>query len=89
MNDGKIMSNKIENNLTSGDQADLAKLLRANLERTEEIFKMVSAIQKYLRWQQAWSLLRLLLIFVPLILAFIYLPPIFKDVLNTYQSFLR
>lgn len=89
MSDDKITSNKIDNNLTFSDSADLAGLLRANLERSEEIFKMVSVIQKYLRWQQAWSLLRLLLIFVPLILAFIYLPPIFKDVLDTYQSFLK
>lgn len=89
MNDEKIISQPAENKGPLPGPDDLARLLQANLDRSEEILKTVVDMKKYIRWQQIWSVFRLLLIFVPLIIAFIYLPPIFKDVLNTYQSFLK
>jgi hypothetical protein len=70
-------------------QADLANLLRANLKNGEETLKILAELKKYIRWQQIWSAIRLLLIVVPLVLGVIYLPPIIKDVFSVYQSFLK
>jgi hypothetical protein len=67
---------------------EIAKLLQANLERSEEILKISQEIKKYIRWQNIWGILRLFLIVIPLIIGFIYLPPLIKDVFQSYKSLL-
>lgn len=71
------------------EQADkLTDLLQANLERSEEILKISREVKKYMRWQSIWSTIRTLLIVAPLIVGFIYLPPLIKDYIASYQSLL-
>ena len=67
---------------------DLKNLLEQNLKKNEEILKISRDIKKFMKWQQIWSTLRFLLIFVPIILGFIYLPPIIKDLITNYRSLL-
>ncbi|HBA36584.1 TPA: hypothetical protein DCZ15_01770 [Candidatus Falkowbacteria bacterium] len=75
-----------ETDKTEGEK--LESLLRDNLESTAKILKDIRFIKKSLRWQRIWSVFRFLLIVVPIILGFIYLPPLIKETLETYRNLL-
>lgn len=68
---------------------DLKKLLELNLQKNEEILLISREIKNFIKWQQIWSVLRFALIVVPIILGFIYLPPLFQGVLESYKELLR
>ncbi|MFA5753767.1 MAG: hypothetical protein WC905_00175 [Patescibacteria group bacterium] len=68
------------------NQADILKLLQANLVRSEEILGKIKFIKKYIFWQQTWGAVRLLIIAIPIILGFIYLPPLIRDSLESYRG---
>jgi hypothetical protein len=90
VNKNKFMDNveeKKEEDKNSND--DLKKLLELNLEKNEEILSISKDIKRYIKWQQIWSTLRFLLIFVPIVLGFIYLPPLLKDVFAQYRDLLK
>lgn len=78
-------------NLQAGDKnpGEIVELLRANLKRSEEILKVSREIKVFIRWQQVWGILRLLLILAPVILGFIYLPPLIKEAMQSYGSLFR
>ncbi len=67
---------------------ELIKLLQANLERSNEILEISKDIKSFIRWQNVWSILRFVLIVVPIVLGFIYLPPLIKDAIQSYKSLL-
>lgn len=73
----------------STDLHELVELLKTNLERSEEILKISREVKVYLRWQNIWGIVRILVIVVPIVLGFIYLPPLFKDVFQSYRSLLQ
>lgn len=66
----------------------LEELLRANLAKSEEVLELARQIKSHIRWQVAWSFIRLFIIIIPIILGFIYLPPLLKEFLNTYSLLL-
>lgn len=68
---------------------DLKKLLEQNLQQNEEILKISREIKQYIKWQQIWSVLRFVLIVVPIVLGFIYLPPLLKGVFESYKDLVR
>jgi uncharacterized membrane protein YukC len=70
------------------NQAELIDLLKTNLVRSEEILRKISTIKKYVFWQQTWSVVRLLIILIPIIIGFIYLPPLIRDSIDSYRSLL-
>jgi DNA-binding transcriptional LysR family regulator len=72
-----------------GQSDKLTDLLQANLERNEEILQISREIKKYMRWQNIWGTIRTLLIVAPIIVGFIYLPPLIKDYIASYQSLLK
>ncbi len=64
---------------------------KQNLTQEELLWKIYENTEKtrrYVFWGRIMSLIYLLLIVVPLILAFIYLPPLLKNTLAPYQEFL-
>jgi len=67
---------------------EIKKLLEKNLELNEEIYHMVRDLKNYIFWQRIWSVFKVLIIVVPLIIGFIYLPPLIKDMFTGYQSLL-
>ncbi|MFA5130848.1 MAG: hypothetical protein WC467_00290 [Patescibacteria group bacterium] len=69
--------------------SELLDLLRANLEKSDEVLKISRDIKKYMRLQNIWGTLRLLLIIGPIILGFIYLPPLIQEYLSSYKSLLQ
>jgi len=82
-----MLEEKLEQPRSSQNE-EITKLLQANLERSEEILKISQEIKKYIRWQNIWGILRLFLIVVPLIIGFIYLPPLIKEIFQSYKSLL-
>lgn len=54
-----------------------------------KIYKSTEKTRKYILWGRVMSLIYLLLIVVPLILAFIYLPPLVKNAIGPYQELLQ
>lgn len=61
-------------------------LLRHNLEVSQEILKKTDIIKNYVKWQKVWSTVRLLLILVPLLIGFLYLPPLIKTYFDQFSS---
>jgi ferric iron reductase protein FhuF len=74
-------------NNQSSSQDRLEGLLKECLAKNEEILQSIGAIRRYIRWQKTWSLIRFLIIAIPIILSIIYLPPLIKDAMQSYQSF--
>lgn len=66
----------------------LSDLLKANLDRSEEILKISRKINKYLYWQNIWSIARMLVIVVPIIWGIIYLPPLLREYVESYKYLL-
>ncbi len=67
----------------------LVDLLQANLERNEEILKISQEIKKYMRWQNIWGIVRTVVVVAPIVLGFIYLPPLINEYIESYKSLLR
>ena len=67
-------------------------MLNQNLSQEEmiaEIYKATKKIEKYLLWMKVMSILKILIIVIPTILAIIYLPPLLKQTLKPYQELLN
>lgn len=71
------------------DYAEFFDLLQANLERNEEILQISREIKKYMRWQNIWGIVRTVVVVAPIILGFIYLPPLISQYIESYKSLLR
>lgn len=65
---------------------EIKKLIKKNLELTQEIYEMVKSIKRYVIWQRIFTSLKILIILVPIILGIIYLPPIIKDAFKQYRE---
>lgn len=74
--------------LATAQEGRTQELLEKNLKWSQLIYEQNKRIQTRLTLMVVGNYLRLLLVLVPLILAFIYLPPIFSDVMSQYQSIL-
>jgi hypothetical protein len=59
-----------------------------NSAKLDELLKNSRAIKKYMRWQNYLAIARLLIIVIPLVLGFIFLPPLLKNYFQTYKSLL-
>ena len=46
-------------------------------------------VKNFIKWQNIWATIRLLIVAVPIIVGFIYLPPLIKEYLNNYFQFLN
>lgn len=86
MND-EITNGEVKN--TEPENNRVEKLLKENLEMTEEIHKMTKKIDRFVFWQKIFGTLQILFIVVPIILGIVYLPPLLKNVLNQYQDLLE
>jgi len=63
-------------------------LEQLNSDKLDELLKNSRAIKHYMKWQNYLAIIRLLVIVIPLILGFIFLPPLLKNYLQEYQSLL-
>ncbi len=67
---------------------EIKKLLKKNLEMTEDIREMVKSIKRYVVWQRVFGILKILIILIPIIIGVIYLPPLINGFLNQYNKIL-
>lgn len=66
----------------------LRKLVEKNIKWTQVVYEQNRQIKRRLTIMAVGSYLRLFIIVVPIILAIIYLPPIFKQVFQQYSELL-
>jgi len=57
---------------------EIKKMLAENLEQSKEILKCVKSTRRIMMFDQIMSVLKIVIIIVPLILGFLYLAPLFK-----------
>ena len=68
---------------------EIKEVLKKNFELTQDIHRMVKKIYKFIIWQQVIGVIKILLIVVPLVLGFIYLPGLLKNALEPYKELLE
>jgi hypothetical protein len=66
--------------------AEQNKLLRQNLELSQEILERTVWIKKYLKWQQLMSYVKIFIIVIPIIIGLVYLPPLLKGYFEQLAS---
>ena len=85
----KINDSETPEKIESDQSGDTLKdLVEKNIKWSQVIYEQNRGIKRRLTWMVIGSYLRLLMIVVPLILAFIYLPPLLKDLFAQYSSLL-
>ena len=71
------------------DFEELKKITEENYRLNQEMFIRVEKIEKYLKWQKIWAILRILIIVIPIILSLIFLPPLLRQVFEGYGEILN
>lgn len=74
--------------MESPQEQEILKLLKENLEISQEVLRLSQKVQRYIFWQKIIGWFYIVLIVVPIILALIYLPPLLKNVFGQYQDLL-
>jgi hypothetical protein len=64
------------------------KLLKENLETTQEIREMTRYIKRYVVVSQILGFIKLVLFVIPVVLGIIYLPPFIEKIIQQYQNLL-
>ena len=77
---------KVNIHVNSND--GLKELIEKNIKWSQVIYEQNKKIKRRLTLMVVGSYLRLALILIPLILAFLFLPPLLKDVMGQYSSLL-
>jgi len=54
-----------------------------------EIYEKVNKLHKHMMWSRVFSILKILIIIIPIILAIIYLPPMLENVFAPYKELLN
>lgn len=70
------------------EHEEVAALLKKNLQWSNIIYEQNKRIQRRLTWMVVGSYLRLLIVVIPLIVAAVYLPPLLRDIMGSYQQVL-
>jgi hypothetical protein len=67
-------------------EQDLQKLLHENLEYNKKIFEVCVKTKRYIFWSEVFSIVKMLVFVVPLIIAVIYAIPLLQEALATYNQ---
>lgn len=67
---------------------DIQKILEEIRDLSRENHKMTKKIKRFVTISEVMGIIKLALIITPIVLGFIYLPPILKDIANTYKNLL-
>lgn len=78
------MSEEIQNN-----NNEIKELLQRNIALSEKVAEDLVHVRKYIKWQNIWGTVRLLIVVIPIVIGFIYLPPLIKEYLNSYIQLLN
>lgn len=78
----------MDQNPIPGSHEELHALLEKNLELSHKIYKATEKTRRYIFWGEIISFVRLLIIAIPLVLAFIYLRPYIEQTMQFAQKIL-
>ncbi|CAN5118852.1 hypothetical protein BH11PAT3_BH11PAT3_2960 [soil metagenome] len=62
------------------------ELLRRSLTLSEENNRILRKVEKSLKWQAIWSIIKILIVVVPLVLGYVFFQPYFGTMFNTYKE---
>ena len=79
---------KVDVNLNTSDNANLKELVEKNIKWSQIIYEQNKKIKHRMTLMVIGSYLRLAIILIPIILAFIYLPPLLEGLVSQYQGIL-
>jgi hypothetical protein len=66
------------------EEKDIADLMEENLELNRQMYEMLKSVKNYILMQRIFFVLKVLIILIPLILGFVYLPPLVKSWAQEY-----
>ncbi len=72
--------------MSDKDLKEIKVLLKENIKLNKRILGSTEKINKYVKFRKIWGVIKIVLIVVPLVLSFIYLPPLLKPVINEYMK---
>lgn len=75
-----------ENVLSDNKDDELKNLIKKNIKLSEDIHEIAVYVKKYIFWSKIFSIFKLFIIIIPLILSIIYLPPLLRQVLDQYEK---
>lgn len=76
-------------NYNISENYNLIEMIKGNEKRLQHLEDDIAAIRNYIKWQRIISTFNFFIIIVPVIIGFIYLPPIIKGFIDTYLPFLE
>jgi hypothetical protein len=62
------------------------RLLERTLKLSEENNQMLKRMRRFARWGIVWGVLKIAIIFVPIILGYLYLEPHFGPISDTWKQ---
>lgn len=65
------------------------RLLRQNLEISQEILNKTNWVKSYLKWQKVMNLVKIFIFVIPIIIGLIYLPPLLQGYLEQLSTFYK
>lgn len=71
------------------DFDSLQALVKENIELTKNLQADIKKINRYIAWQRVFSVFKVLIIVIPVVLGIIYLPKIVSDLISPYQNVLK
>ncbi len=71
------------------NQPELRELLEENLKYAKAVYWSVEKVRRHLFWQRVVSIIYIIMILAPLIIAAIYLPPFISTYLGPYMELLQ
>lgn len=72
--------------VAKSQKVDIALLIEQNIALTEEIYQLTKKVHNSIVLSRIVAIIQLILFIAPLVMAFIYLPPMFKEFLEEYRS---
>ncbi|PIR94247.1 hypothetical protein COT97_02020 [Candidatus Falkowbacteria bacterium CG10_big_fil_rev_8_21_14_0_10_39_11] len=68
------------------DYKKMEMLLQRNLDYTKKVYENTEKIRKYIMWIRILNILKLVVIVLPIVLAIIFLPPLIKEMVQSYSG---
>lgn len=80
---------RIENtNFDTNSSEEVRKLLQENLSYAKATYEAAEKTRRYILWGQVFGFIKLILVIVPIVIAYLFLQPYFKTAISTYQDLL-
>lgn len=78
-----------ENNLSIAEmREEMKELMNKNISLSEDVLALTKKINNFIVWQKVFGVVKIVIFIIPIILGFIYLPPLLKNVFASYEKVL-